>query len=436
MAHAYRFFRDGNAICLEGVLRQSAGWIASALAIGLVAAPAIASAAPRLDWPDRSSAPRKLQAVKNNPDTRPRQRQKVLPKEVSKQVSKQASKEVPKKTSKEAEAKPVAIPPGPLQVVVSIASQRVTVFSGGVPVAQSSISTGTATHPTPMGIFAIIGKNKWHRSNIYSGAPMPYMQRITWSGIALHQGVVPGYPASHGCIRLPEAFAIRLWGMTRLGARVIVTRDPVAPVAIAHPRLFVPQKPEEKIAAQPIRVAQAGEGVKAADAAQPAEITPIPTIPPAQSGPSAALVKRVGPVQVFVSRKDAKVYVRQDFTPLFDAPVTIAEPQKPWGTHVFTAMEIKGADVRWTAITIPSGYSRKIERDQKPATGEAARQNKLAADLANAPSADHVLEHFEISQEAVRRISELLAPGSALTVSDNPLSDETGLETDFVVLTR
>ena len=144
-------------------------------------------------------------------------------------------------------------------------------------------------------------------------------------------------------------------------------------------------------------------------------------------------MKRTGPVQVFVSRKDAKIYVRQDFAPLFDAPITIAEPQKPWGTHVFTAMEVKDANVRWTAITIPSGYGRKMERDRKAVE---TRQNKLAADLANAPSADQVLERFEIPQDAASRISELLAAGSAMTVSDNPLSGETGLETDFVVLTH
>ena len=94
-------------------------------------------------------------------------------------------------------------PPGPHLLVVSINKQRVTLYSNGKPVAVSPVSTGTATHPTPTGVFSIIQKNRHHRSNIYSNAPMPFMQRLTWSGVALHEGKLPGYPASHGCIRLP-----------------------------------------------------------------------------------------------------------------------------------------------------------------------------------------------------------------------------------------
>ena len=95
-------------------------------------------------------------------------------------------------------------------------------------------------HPTPTGVFSVIQKNRHHRSNIYSGAPMPFMQRITWSGIAMHQGALPGRPASHGCIRLPQDFAQTLWKRTKLGARVIVARDEVEPYAFSHPKLFAP----------------------------------------------------------------------------------------------------------------------------------------------------------------------------------------------------
>jgi Uncharacterized protein conserved in bacteria len=129
---------------------------------------------------------------------------------------------------------------------VSIAKQRVTAYANGTLVARAPISTGMPDHPTPMGVFTVISKSRWHVSNIYSGAPMPYMQRITWSGIALHAGKLPGYPASHGCIRLPEHFAARLWGLSKIGARVIIARDEVAPVAIVHPRLPVPKKPQNK----------------------------------------------------------------------------------------------------------------------------------------------------------------------------------------------
>ena len=122
---------------------------------------------------------------------------------------------------------PEKLPPGPLHIVISIKQQRLTLYANGQPFAHSPVSTGVPGHPTPQGVFSVIQKNLHHRSNIYSAAPMPYMQRITWSGVAMHQGMVPGYPASHGCIRLPREFAQRLWGITRVGARVIIAQDDV-----------------------------------------------------------------------------------------------------------------------------------------------------------------------------------------------------------------
>lgn len=128
--------------------------------------------------------------------------------------------------------------------------------------------------------------------------------------------------------------------------------------------------------------------------------------------------------------------MRQDFTPLFDTAVTIPEPGKAWGTHVFTAMEIKDGQVRWTVVTVPSGTVPKLERGKKLSAKEAERREKLAFDLAHAPQAAEALERFEMPKDAVDRISQLLAPGSSLIVSDNALSEETGLETDFVVTTH
>ena len=138
------------------------------------------------------------------------------------------------------------MPKGPLQLVVSIGTQKVTLFSNGVRVAQGPVSTGVPGHPTPMGVFSVIEKDRYHHSNIYSGAPMPFMQRITWSGVALHEGVLPGYPASHGCIRMSHDFAQKLWPVTRLGVRVIVARNELEPVEFSHPKLFTPKlKPPE-----------------------------------------------------------------------------------------------------------------------------------------------------------------------------------------------
>ena len=202
---------------------------------------------------------------------------------------KSAPKPAPKSALKPEPAKDVAAAPkGPLQIVVSIADQHVTLYANGLRVAESPVSTGVPGRPTPTGVFSIIQKDRFHHSNLYSNAPMPYMERITWSGVALHEGPLPGYPASHGCIRLTHDFAARLWQIARLGVRVIVARNNVVPVDFVHPRLFVPKaKPSEPVAAgndpdkrvdagSPINFAQASiagpasaSGLKAIEVAAP-----------------------------------------------------------------------------------------------------------------------------------------------------------------------
>ena len=148
------------------------------------------------------------------------------------------------------EAKPAEISSleRPLFAVISIADQRVSIYNHRGLVARSAISTGMAGHPTPKGIFTIIGRERFHHSNIYSGAPMPFMQRITWSGIAMHLGVVPGHPASHGCIRLPAGFAAKLWGLTKIGERVVISPQDVTPVEFAHPLLPAPKMRVQTVA--------------------------------------------------------------------------------------------------------------------------------------------------------------------------------------------
>ena len=129
----------------------------------------------------------------------------------------------------------------PLFAIVSVADQHISIYNHDGLIARSMVSTGIEGHPTPKGIFTILGRERFHQSNIYSGAPMPFMQRITWSGIAMHTGVVPGHPASHGCIRLPADFASRLWGMTRIGERIVISPSEVTPEEFSHPLLFTPK---------------------------------------------------------------------------------------------------------------------------------------------------------------------------------------------------
>jgi hypothetical protein len=250
-------------------------------------------------------------------------------------------------------------PNGPLQIMISIADQRISVYDNGALIARSSVSTGVPGHPTPLGVFSVISKQRWHRSNIYSAAPMPYMQRITWSGIALHAGVLPGHPASHGCIRLKNDFAIRLWGLTKRGIRVIIAPDDIQPVEIAHPNLFVP-KPKAASGPPESRAAIADNAAMTTAAVHPpstpnADTQQVTDLQAPGSMRAAVAPRKVAPVSVFVSRKSSKLFVRQGFTPLFDIPVRIQDPEQSLGTHVFTVMEFQndGETLRWTVVSMP-----------------------------------------------------------------------------------
>jgi lipoprotein-anchoring transpeptidase ErfK/SrfK len=357
------------------------------------------------------------------------------------------------KPGKEA-AKPDPIPEGPLTLVVSIANQHVTVFDKDTPIMESAVSTGIPGHPTPTGIFSVIEKQRYHNSNIYSGAPMPYMQRITWSGIALHQGVVPGHPASHGCIRLPEAFANRLFRTTKVGVRVLVTNRPVEPTEFSHPRLFTPAPavaaadPRDafastlpatstgtKVAATDEKAttsASAGDRISdafpsgntgtttaattaGAKSSMPIIMAQFPAVPapaPAAAGPEKPLPP--GPISVFISRKEGKVFVRKGFQPVFDAPVTIERPDQALGTHLFTAVSQKddGSAMRWLEMSMPQ-ERRVIERTRRGV------HETLEAIPALNPS--EALDRITIPAETMARISEMLTPGASLIISDQGL---------------
>ncbi|SDO78270.1 L,D-transpeptidase catalytic domain [Afipia sp. GAS231] len=334
-------------------------------------------------------------------------------------------------------ARPEDPPKGPLQIIISIADQRVSLFDNGALIARSSVSTGTQGHPTPLGVFSVISKQRWHRSNIYSAAPMPYMQRITWSGIALHAGVVPGHPASHGCIRLKNDFAIRLWHLTKRGTRVIIAHDDVQPVEITNPHLFEPKavsgSPEFQaatVAGKSISTAAATHGSLVSKAETPETTSlQVPSSAPAEGAP-----RKMVPISVFVSRKLSKLFVRQGFSPLFDVAVKIENPEEPLGTHVFTAMEFQseGAAIRWTVVSIPDEFPR-IGGAMKE-RGAPVKQSALS--VPSPDKANAVLNRIEIPQDTVERISKLLTPASSLIISDNGFSHETGKDTDFIVVTH
>jgi hypothetical protein len=271
---------------------------------------------------------------------------------------------------------------------------------------------------------------------------MPYMQRITWSGIALHAGVLPGYPASHGCIRLTNDFAIRLWHLTKRGTRVIIARDDVQPIEVTNPHLFV-SKPVAFGAPESQAATTAGDSIgaaapKHAPLTSPAETQEATNLQVPEPLPTRVSPQKVAPITVFVSRKLSRLFVRQGFTPLFDVPAKIQNPEKPLGTHLFTAMEFQdgAAAIRWTVVSIPEKLPRISGDATKVRIAPAKRISESASPMPSPGEANAALNRIEISQDVVERISNLLTPGSSLIISDDGISDETGKDTDFIVLTH
>ena len=390
----------------------------------------------------------------------------------------------------------------PIMAIVSIKTQQVTFYDAEGWILRAPVSTGVKERETPAGVFAVVEKKVDHRSNMYDDAHMPHMQRITWNGIALHGGPLPGYAASHGCVRMPFGFADRVFGKTRIGMRVIIAPDDPAPVDFSHPALLVPKA--EALAAAPARAEtlarEAAEAAKAAEEAKKAaaaaaretasltaslrKLTSLKAradaelaaadkalaaaktdqakkqaeerrqkaasrvaeagkqldtaTADAKSKPDAAAAKEavkaaearkaatakaaldaklaVVPVSIYISRATQKLYVRRnthkpwpDGGEVFDfsieAPVTIRNPEKPIGTHVFTAMARNDAGLRWTAVTIDNGDEAK-----------------------------NALDRITIPQDVLDRIAPTALPRSSIIISDEPLSAETNYRTEFVAV--
>ena len=277
-------------------------------------------------------------------------------------------------------------PKGTVILTITLSEQKMTIWDDGEPVARVAISSGVEKHPTPTGLFSIMIKKRFHRSNIYSDAPMPFMQRITWSGVALHQGHVPGRPASHGCIRLPAAVAQKLFTYTPIGCRVIITDKAVEPQRFSSSRLFT---------ARPhvLRLATAND---------------VPSVT-ATENPA-----RIGHVALFISAKENKLFMRQNFQPVFESDLRI-DGTAPLGTHLFTAMKVSKDDgaVQWSQLTMPESHLPQLD-------------------------ARSALERITIPAEARREVAHALHQGASLIVSDQGFNREIGRKggTDFIVLTR
>ena len=399
----------------------------------------------------------------------------------------------------------------PIMAIVSIKSQQVTFYDADGWILRAPVSTGITGRETPAGVFAVVEKDKDHHSTLYDDAWMPNMQRITWNGIALHGGPLPGYAASHGCVRMPYGFAEKLFDKTRIGMRVIISPDDAEPVDFSHPALFVPKA--EAIAAAPAKAEalprEAAEAAKTADEAKKAAATAaretasltaslrkleglktradaelasadkalaaaktdqakaraedlkqkaaakaaelgtqldtakadakskLDAAAAAKEAAKAAQTKKtetakaasdaklaLEPVSVYISRATRKLYVRRNthkpapdgggevFDTTIEVPVTIRDPDKPIGTHVFTAMARNDAGLRWTAVTIDNG--RRCQGRARPHHHSAGRARPHRADRI-AALLDHHLgraaERRDQLSHRVRRGAERPAAG-------------------------
>ncbi|WP_018406503.1 L,D-transpeptidase family protein [Methylocystis rosea] len=346
----------------------------------------------------------------------------------------------------------------PLFVVASIADQQVSIYNHSGLVARSAISTGIAGHPTPKGIFTIIGRERFHRSNIYSSAPMPFMQRITWSGIAMHLGVVPGHPASHGCIRLPAAFAAKLWGMTRIGERVVITPHDVFPAEFEHPLLPAPmmrasleaekgapaaepQQPphaaEDRLAPQAEQPkADAGEGDARRDKAeQPKAETSetVAAIADPQKQPLAATDQLAARLQQPATQADAmagatgaaKAAPTADMPqpPAVEADATAAGSKHPQQPKAEAGAEVASADTAAPAANSQQPDSADpASKTEQPKPGTTAE--KSASSVSSGPAA--VAERLTVNphQYAQRLKAKAQADAAAASKAIKALSAE------------
>ena len=381
----------------------------------------------------------------------------------------------------------------PIMAIVSIKSQQVTVYDANGWIMRAPVSTGMTGRETPAGVFSVVEKDKDHHSNLYDDASMPNMERITWSGIALHGGPLPGYAASHGCVRMPYGFAEKLFDRTHIGMRVIIAPNNAEPVEFSDPALFVPnaaalanaparaetlaheaadadkmadeaksaataaaraaapleaslrklealktradtalafaeealagaKTDQAKTQAEDLKQKAAAEAAELAtqlDAAKADANTKLNAAKAAQDAAKAAEGKKANtakaaheaklalePVSVFISRATRRLYVRRGFGGDLEVPVTIRNPDKPIGTHVFTAVaRTNDGGLRWTAVTIDSGDNAK-----------------------------DALDRVTIPRDVLDRIAPTALPRSSIIISDEPLNRETNYRTEFVVV--
>ncbi len=275
---------------------------------------------------------------------------------------------------------------GPIIAIISLPDQRLYVYRDGVRIAASTCSTGKLGHRTPTGVFKILQKDKNHHSSTYNNAPMPYMNRLTWSGIALHAGQLPGYPASHGCVRLPKEFAELLFGVTKLGMTVVIADDKSQPEEVTHPGMVLGEYAAREFNA-------VDTAIKATEYSEGHD--------PAPKSPS-----------VVVSSADKSIRVFDNGALAAYGKVEIQNPEKPLGERVFT---LSGADDQSGLLTWQAARVGATSKTTGEDNGAALRRIKADAS----------------TREAVRK---RLKFGMTLVTTDQPADAKTRSGDGFVVL--
>ena len=270
------------------------------------------------------------------------------------------------------------MPDGPVAIIISIPKQRAYVYRNGILIGVATCSTGKKGYETPTGVFTVLGKAEEHYSNEFDDASMPHMQRLTWNGVALHAGKLPGYPASHGCVRLPPKFAECLYAVTKVGTPVIIAGDYADPILVEDPGPILGSNAKAQIDAK--------LGKKAA------------------GGPNAV-------TSILVSRADNRIYVLQGGAIVADGSANIKDPGKPLGSNVFIWQgSDKSGGSSWEGL----GFY---------ADGEGA----------TAPNTS-VLERIEGSDDVMEAIKKRLKPGTVLVTTDQPATPDTRTDQNMVVI--
>jgi hypothetical protein len=273
--------------------------------------------------------------------------------------------------------------------VVSLPDQLVYVYRDGIRIGVSTCATGRPGHATPTGVFTILQKDKTHHSSLYNDASMPFTERLTWSGVALHAGNLPGYPDSHGCVHLPLAFSKLLFAVTQLGTPVIIADATTAPAEVLHPGLLWNAAIERDI-----------QGVEPGGAAAaPAGAQPMPA---------------AGPVSILISGANQELFALQNGIEVIASPVTLADPGAPLGTHVFVLAGQNGAQERWLAVSVGT----------------------TPADRTTSDAAMAALKRVQIPKQATETLQAMLHPGATMMLTDLPATPDTRSGKDFVILAQ